>query len=336
MARAGARLDAMCRAFWRLTARLRPTHWATSSAPERVGCAHPPMPTSAPPKLGPIASLLGSLGAVFIGALIRVFGRVVDEAQTPWLRGPLGSAHIGDRPYEELAAHEGLSVVRRAREGGLIQDFNALACDSFDVARVQPAIRRFYENTARYRMDVWAKSSFPANIGLWLLVTTISRKVDQLNFPLDVLDTAKGMDSEIVLLCDEHGRARYAGWYRRLIESGRAIYTGFYMCARVPHGDRPCVKVVFPMPQGNATVLLAPRLDAQGNLELDSRGTGFGDVGFYRVQRAGPGKLRVWRVRSLVEHFQVYVDESGVLRCDHRVRFLGLPVLALHYRITET
>jgi hypothetical protein len=185
-------------------------------------------------------------------------------------------------------------------------------------------------------MDVWAKSSFPANIGLWLMVTTISRKVDQLNFPLDVLDTAKGMDSEIVHLCDEHGRARYAGWYRRMVESGRSIYTGFYMIERVPHGDRACVKVVFPMPEGNATVILAPRIDAQGNLELDSNGSRFGDAGFYRVQRTSPGKLRVWRVRTLVEHFRVYVDAEQVLRCDHRVRFLGLPVLALHYRITES
>lgn len=296
------------------------------------------MATSAPPRpsrIGSIAAFVGSLGAAFIYFLIRVFGRVVDEVGEPWLRGPLGSEHIGDRPYEELARIEGLQVVRRAREGGLIQDFGALACASFDPARVHPSIRRFYENTARYRMDVWAKSPFPACIGLWLLVTTISRKVDQLNFPLDVLETARGMDSEIVHLCDAAGRVRYAGWYRRLVESGRAIYTGFYMCERVPHGDRPCVKVVFPMPDGNATVILRPVLDASGNLELDSRGERFGDAGFYRVQRARPGKLRVWRVRSLVEHFRVYVDEDEVLRCDHRVRFLGLPVLALHYRITE-
>jgi hypothetical protein len=90
------------------------------------------------------------------------------------------------------------------------------------------------------------------------------------------------------------------------------------------------------MPEGNATVILAPRIDAQGNLELDSNGSSFGDAGFYRVQRTSPGKLRVWRVRTLVEHFRVYVDAEQVLRCDHHVRFLGLPVLALHYRITES
>jgi len=294
------------------------------------------MATPAPRSQGPIAGLCGTLGCWVVYALIRVFGRTVEESQAAWLRGPLGSEHIGDRPYDELARQEGLSVVRRARAGGLIPDMSALNGADFDCARLNPAIRDFYEDTARYRMDVWAKSSFPLNIGMWLMVTTISRKVDQLNFPLDVLETAKGMDSEIVHLCDAAGRPRYAGWYRRLVESGRSLYTGFYMTERVPHGDRPCVKVVFPMPAGNATVILAPRLDAAGNLELDSRGARFGDAGFYRVQRLRPGRLRVWRVRTLVEHFRVYLDAEGVLRCDHRVRFLGLPVLALHYRITPS
>ncbi len=41
----------------------------------------------------------------------------------------------------------------------------------------------------------------------------------------------------------------------------------------------------------------------------------------------------MWRVRSLVERFRLYVDAESVLRCDHTVRFFGLPVLALNYRI---
>jgi hypothetical protein len=141
-------------------------------------------------------------------------------------------------------------------------------------------VRHFYEHTAGYRMDVWAKSSFPANIGLWLLVTTISRKVNQLNFPLRILETAKGMDSEIVLLRDAAGALRYSGWYRKLVDTGRVIYTGFYLVTRTPHGERPAVKVVFPMPHGNATVILRPRLANDGTFELSSEGRTFGDVGF--------------------------------------------------------
>jgi len=284
-------------------------------------------------KLGPIRATVASIGAAFIYLLIRVFGRTVQPSAVPWLHGPFGSDYIGDKPYEEFAKNENLTVERDAIEGGLLADFDALASDQFDVARVHPRIRHFYEHTARYRMDVWAETAFPANLALFLLVTTISRKVNQLNFPLRMLETAKGMASEIVLLRDSRGHIRYAGWYRRLIETGRAIYTGFYLVGRTPIDDRPAVKVVFPMPHGNATVILRPRSSASGDFELTSDGRAFGDVGFYRLDRKPDGTLRVWHVRSLKEHFRLYVDAAGTLRCDHRIRFVGMPVLHLHYRI---
>lgn len=100
-----------------------------------------------------------------------------------------------------------------------------------------------------------------------------------------------------------------------------------------PPGERaPCVKAVFPMPNGNATVVLRPTV-ADGALVLDSSGGRFGGSGFYRVQARDPERVRVWRVRTLGERFRMYVDAKGDVRCDHAVRFLGLPVLGLHYRI---
>jgi hypothetical protein len=284
---------------------------------------------------GLIRGLIADIGAVFISCLIRVFGRVVSESSEPWLRGPSGSDFIGDTPYEEVAARENLEVVRRAASGGLVPDFGVLEGPGCSIAQLRPAIRHFYEHTATYRMDVWSDTFFPGNIGLWLLVTTISRKVDQLNFPLRALQTAKGIDSEIVLLKDRDGTVRYSGWYRRLMELGRTIYTGFYMTARVPHCPTPCVKVVFPMPNGNATVILRPSIDAKGNLVLSSKGSRFGDAGFYRVNRIDDDRLRVWRVSTLHEKFKVYVDDEVVLRCDHSVGFMGLPILHLHYRIEQ-
>lgn len=283
--------------------------------------------------LGIIRGAIATLGATFIYGLLRVFGRVVHESSTPWLLGPVGSDYIGDKPYEEVAAREKLELVRRASSGGLIPDFRALGGPGFAIDRLRPEVRHFYEHTATYRMDMWSGTSFPGNIGLWLLVTTISRKVNQLNFPLSALDAAKGMDSEIVLLRQPDGAVRYAGWYRRLVDTGRTIYTGFYMTASVPHCDTPCVKVVFPMPNGNATVILRPSVDDNGFLRMSSQGRRFGDAGFYRLQRISGDRLRVWRVTTLHEHFHVYLDEAGVLRCDHSVRFLGLPILHLHYRI---
>ena len=145
----------------------------------------------------------------------------------PWLLGPIGGATIGDRPYEETAAAEGLSLERDARSGGLIPRFDALAGDGFDPSRVHPKIRDFYQRTHAFRLDTWATTYFPARLALWALVTTISRRVDQLNFPLDGLETAHGMTSEIALLRDAAGAVRYTGWFRKIARTGSVIYTGF-------------------------------------------------------------------------------------------------------------
>lgn len=289
--------------------------------------------TASPPQLPAWHRGLAALGAAFIHALVRVFGRVSSFEAAPWLQGPLGSDYIGDRPYEEVAAKEGLTLTRDLSQGGLLPSFDDLAGPEFDPSQADPRVRDFYENTAEYRMDVWARSWFPANVGLWLLVKVISRSVNQLNFPTDQLETAQGLSSEIIDLSDSDGRSRYRGWFRRFARDRRVVYTGFYMTEAAPLANGPCVKVVFPMPQGNATVVLKPRFDDAGRFSLDSSGDRFGDAGFYRVRRSRDGQLRVWRIHTLREHFVVFTDEAGTLRCDHRVRFLGFPVLHLHYRL---
>ena len=269
----------------------------------------------------------------FIYALIAAFGRKRAPEDDPWLQGPVGGPLIGDRPYDETAKAEGLTVTRQAREGGLIPSFDALAGPSFDPGRVHPKIRDFYENTHAYRLDTWATTYFPARVALWLLVTTISRKVEQLNFPLDGLATAEGMTSEILLLREPDGRIRYTGWFRKLSSRSACNIHWVLHDGEATECDSPCVKVVFPMPNGNATVLLRPANDERDGFRLESIGQSWGDAGFYRVQRSR-ASLRVWRITTLHETFRLWVDDDGDARCEHDVRFLGIRVLTLHYRVT--
>ena len=293
-------------------------------------------PASTPnPSIGWFRALVATLGAWVIGALIRIFGRTRYRRDVPWLEGPVGGPTIGDAPYRDVAEAEGLTVERRAHDGGLVPDFAALQCEGFDASKTHPLVREFYEHTTRFTMDVWSQTFFPTHVGLALMVTTISRQVNQLNFPLSPLDTARGMNSEIILLRRADGSVRYTGWFRTLGDEARVLYTGFYMVGSAPDEPGPCVKVIFPMPRGNATVLLRPELGPDGSLFLVSSGRRFGDAGFYRVCVRDAERLRVWYVRSLKEHFHVYVDRHGVLRCDHLVRFFGLPVVRLHYKIVR-
>ena len=278
--------------------------------------------------------VIAAIGAWIIYRLIWLFGRTHRTVDIAWLVGPMGGPMIGDATYQEVADREGLSIERSARSG-LVPVWSQLDGDGFDGAHIAPAVRDFYEHTSDWKMDVWSQTYFPASLALALLVTTISRQVNQLNFPLSPLDTAHGLSSEIISMREPDGRVKYTGWFRTLADATRVLYTGFYMTERVPGASAPCVKVVFPMPNGNATVVLRPTVDADGALVLSSRGGRFGGPGFYRVQGRRAGRVRVWMVRSLVEEFRVYVDARGVLRCDHAIRFLGLPVLRLHYKMTH-
>lgn len=280
-------------------------------------------------------SIIAWLGARVIYVLIWIFGRTHRRAEVAWLMGPMGNEVIGDAPHEEVATREGLAIERDAKGVGLVPRFTQLSGEGFASAEVDPKVRDFYEHTADYAMDVWSRTYFPANLALALLVTTISRQVNQLNFPLSPLETALGMKSEVIALRRADGEVKYTGWYRTLPSANdRAIYTGFYMTVQVPGELAPCVKVVFPMPNGNATVVLRPRA-LGGALELESGGGRFGGAGFYRVQARGADRVRVWKIRTLREHFRVFVDGEGTLRCDHSVSFVGLPVLRLHYKMVR-
>ena len=284
-------------------------------------------------RIGWFASLIGKIGAQFIYFLIWLFGRARRRTDMEWLAGPTGGKTIGDAAYREVCDAEGLTIERHARDGGLVPSFEQLRSPAFDPTKVHPLVREFYEHTTEFAMDVWSRTYFPANLAMWLLVKTISRQVNQLNFPLSPLDTAHGMVSEIISMRRPDGTVRYTGWFRTLAKGNDVLYTGFYMTERSPTLGVPCVKVVFPMPNGNATVVLRPEVASDGALILDSSGRTFGDAGFYRMQRMSGDRLRVWQIKTLKEHFRVFVDDAGVVRCDHHVRFLGLPVLSLHYKI---
>jgi len=114
-------------------------------------------------------------------------------------------------------------------------------------------VRDFYEHTARYTVDVWSETYFPTRIGLWLLVKTSSRQVNQRNFPLTPLETAHGMLSEIWQLRRADGSIRYTGWFRTLGEVSQVLYTG----SRGSHGKASLLGVragLLPLRQQGADV----------------------------------------------------------------------------------
>ena len=281
-----------------------------------------------------VYSLLGLFLQVCIEWLVRLTGRRIRKSDAPWLNCVLGKPGvIGTGVYQRIADEQKLEI-GQPPDAGLIPSFENLRGPSFDPDRVDPRIRHFYEHTALYKLEVWSEVYFAGKFVLWLLVEFISRRMDQLNFPISSLEVAKGMTSEIVQLCEPNsGKLAYTGWLRRFRATGKVIYAGLYSVAQIPGETNPCVKVTFPC-FGSSNVYLRPCVYGDGTFGLVSTGAAFGRSGFYRVVESDADHWRVRNFTTLHEIFHVYADDDGVLRTDHEITFVGLTILKLHYKMT--
>jgi hypothetical protein len=115
--------------------------------------------------------------------------------------------------------------------------------------------------------------------------------------------------------------------------SGNILYAGFYSVCHLPGRTDPCVKVVFPLPNGNAIVLMHTECHADGSFTVVSSGEGFGAPGFYFTVHRGPGLVWARYVRSLRESIHVYPSDGDSSRADHVLTYFGATFLRLHYRM---
>jgi hypothetical protein len=268
---------------------------------------------------------------------VQLTGRLVDLGRDPWLAGPVGHVRgIGREFFADLASREGLELRHDAdsHARGLISDFAALAAPDFDPARVHPAVVDFYARTSAYELDAWAEWSGAFRPFGTLLGHLFSRRLQQLNVPLSALDTSRGVTSDVVQLVEPAtGRVRHTAWVRELLGTGNVLYAGDYSLAAVPGRRGRCVKVVFPLPNGNAIVLMRPEVHTDGSLSIVSAGRRFGDPGFYFTVHDHRGRVRARYVRAMQERIRVYPDEHGNVRADHALKLWGATFLRLHYRL---
>lgn len=260
-------------------------------------------------------------------------GKQVNLAGASWLDGPVGDTQrIGTGFFQDFAQAKGLMV--RAGVAGIVPDFSDLDWEGFRAQQVAPAVRHFYEHTAAYKMDAWSQWSGLFRPFGGLLAVLFSRRLQQLNVPLSGLDTSQGMTSDILQLVDaDSERIHYIAWVRQLIGSGDTLYAGAYAVCRVPGYPGPCVKVTFPLPNGNAIVIMKPTVHPDGAVTLTSSGRRFGDAGFYFTVYRGH-QVYVRYVRPLRETIHVYRNVQDEVRADHELTLWQKTFLRLHYRLS--
>lgn len=266
---------------------------------------------------------------------VKVTGRTFDPVVDSWLVSPIGDTELIRKRYvEELVKEHDLEIRENEPGVGLLDSFDAFELTEDEKKRLNPKIADFYERTSTYNFEVWSEWNGIFKPFGWLLSIIFSKRLQQLNLPLSPLAAARGIESNIIKLVDrETRRVKWTVWYRVLKSNRHVVFSGIYGTCDIPSYSGKFLKVVFPLPNGNATVVMRREILPDGSLKLHSDGRKFGGNGFYFTLTNREGKYWARFVRSMHEWITVYVDEEGVLRTDHNLHFYGFPFLHLHYKM---
>lgn len=267
---------------------------------------------------------------------VKLCGRRINEKEFSWLIGPCGNTDIiKDKFVYELAEKENLDIHRNKENTGLLENVSQIGIDNEEMRLLNGKVADFYQNTSNYDFEIWSEwCGFFKPFGA-LLHLIFSKRLQQLNLPLRSMDSAKGIKSEIIQLKEKGSeKVKWTIWYRIIKHSNDVIYSGIYTTCNNPNYSVPLLKVVFPLPNGNASVIMTKTIENDGSLLLSSNGKKFGDNGFYFTLSNHKGKYWAKFVGAMHEWIRVYEDEEHVLRADHNLNFYGMRFLNLHYKMT--
>jgi hypothetical protein len=265
---------------------------------------------------------------------VRLSGRIVNLKAESWLQGQIGDTRqIGESYFEKLSQSSSFKLNVNPNGAGLIEDLSVLQSGVISSDKIHTKIRDFYEHTTKYNLDVWSQWCGVFKPFGWLIAALFSRRLQQLNMPISPLETSRGITSDIIQLADESGAIVGTGWLRKMIATSSVIYAGIYSTCKPPKFPGRCMKVVFPLQNVNATVIMKPQQHSDGSLTLISSGNGFGEPGFYFIVRKNDDEAWVKYLHAMKESIYVYVDDAGELRADHILKLWGATFLKLRYRM---
>ncbi|MDR7129789.1 hypothetical protein J2X69_002135 [Algoriphagus sp. 4150] len=260
-------------------------------------------------------------------------GKRIDPKHVPWLMGPFGSlGTIGDGFVDHLAEAEGLTIERNSSAQGLISSMHKLDLPEDEFLRLSQMVIDFYENTALYTLKFSAKWNPFFKLFGKLVNCLFSNRIGQLNIPTKSYQDPQQISSEIITLSDpKSNEVKYTVWYRAFVPSGQVLYSGVYSTCMLPSG-KICIKAVFPLPKGNATVIMSPSVGKGGELRLSSSGKKFGDPGFYFLLNDSKGDFWSQYISSFCDELVVYCLE-GNLYAEQTLTLWHLRVVRFKYEI---
>lgn len=262
-------------------------------------------------------------------------GKKIVPENFPWLMGPFGNiGGIGEDFIKQLAEKEKLVIERNVKSHGLIPSIDVLNLSDTELVDLSQNVIAFYEKTADYNLSFTIKWNPIFKFCGILINKLFSNRIRQLSIPTRSIKKSESITSELITLSDpESNEVKYTIWFRTFVSTGQVIYSGAYGTCRLPSG-KMCIKAVFPLPKGNATVIMLPSVGEHGELILDSSGKRFGDAGFYFLLNDSKGiywskYVKSFRDRLIVGKENEHIKAEQILTLWHK------RVLQLNYIIKQ-
>lgn len=260
-------------------------------------------------------------------------GRKIQPEDFPWLMGPFGNLDaIGEDFIIQFAEKENLIIEKESKAKGIIPSMLKLNLSDVDFSNLSKNVIDFYESTEKYDLKFAVKwNPFFKFFGI-LITKLFSNRINQLNIPTKNIADSESLKSEMINLIDpKSNEIKYTFWFRSIESSGQVIYSGVYGICTLPSG-KTCVKAVFPLPNGNATVIMNPSVGENGRLILDSSGEKFGDAGFYFLLKDSKGEYWSQFISSFRDRLTIGPDNDHI-SAEQNLTLWHLKVLTFNYRI---
>ena len=263
------------------------------------------------------------------------FGKKINPNQSKWLLGPFGQTDgIGEKFIQQLAEKENLIIDKSNPKKGLLQSINQLNLAEEELINLSKEVIDFYENTGNYNLDLNVKWNPYFRMFGGLLKILFSNRIEQLNIPMDNRENSKKLKSEIIQLIDEKSQTvKRIVWLRTFIVSKQVVYSGVYETCIIPSGQT-CIKAIFPLPNGSATVILLPSVGKNGELILTSSGKKMGDSGFYFLLEDSLKDIWAKFIKSFKDELVVRLKNEKIT-AKQTLTLWNLKVLTFTYNIQK-
>lgn len=266
---------------------------------------------------------------------VILFGKKINTKSHNWLLGPFGEVNgIGKKFIEQLAKEEHLIIDDNREVRGLIQSIHQLNLKDEELQKLSKHVIDFYEKTSNYDLQLKVKWNPLFKFFGLLLRLIFSRRIKQLNIPIHSKDGSDKLMSEIIYLKDNNSnQVKRTIWYRAFQSTGEVVYSGVYETCELPSG-KSCIKAMFPLPNGNATVILNPKVGVNGELILESSGHQIGDSGFYFLLKDSKGQLWTKYIKSFKDKLIVQ-EKNDRISAIQTLSLWNMRVLTFEYEIKQ-